>query len=122
MRSDKYYQALIHTSKWQRLRRWKLKEHPMCELCEQKGRTTLATEVHHVTPVEFGLNNDQKKELMFNAGNLMSLCHQCHVELHTTMGRSGSKRLKEMTKVQLNEFKRKYLTPSNHQPDPGGVF
>lgn len=109
MSNDKEYQHLIHSAAWIRLRKWKLKEHPLCELCEQEGRTTLATEIHHVTPVEFAVNKDQKQELMYNAGNLMSLCHQCHVRIHTEMGRSGGKRLKRMTEERMKEFKDRYM-------------
>lgn len=109
MSNDKTYQKLIHSQRWQRLRRWKLQAHPLCEMCEKQGRTTLATEVHHVTPVEFALNDDQKVQLMFNAGNLMVLCHDCHVRIHTEMGRSGRKRTQKQTQEQMKEFRRKYI-------------
>ena len=54
MAKDKDYKRMIHTSRWLKLRRDKLSDYPLCERCEQMGKVTAATEVHHVHPVEMG--------------------------------------------------------------------
>lgn len=89
MAKDADYRRLIHTARWLRLRRDTLTAHPLCERCQADGYVTPATEVHHVRPVEYGLNYEEKKALMFNPSNLRALCHACHMLTHTEMGRSG---------------------------------
>jgi len=42
------------TSQWQRLRVAKLKECPVCLVCEKRGETVLATTVDHVKPIRQG--------------------------------------------------------------------
>ena len=44
------YRSFISSSRWQRLRAYHLKHHPLCVRCEAKGKTTLAREVHHIRP------------------------------------------------------------------------
>ena len=82
MAKDKDYIKLIHTQRWLRLRRDKLTAQPLCEECRKAGLVTAATEVHHRVPVEYGLSYWQKERLMFDAGNLVALCHDCHVKAH----------------------------------------
>lgn len=100
MAKDNDYKRLIHTARWVKLRHEILTQHPTCERCTAEGHVTAATEVHHKRPVEYGLNYDEKARLMFNPGNLMALCHECHVKIHTEMGRSG----KEATKRRNAEL------------------
>lgn len=89
MAKDKDYIKLIHTPRWLRLRREILTAHPLCELCHADGYVTPATEVHHRKPVEYGVNYGEKYRLMYDPKNLCALCHNCHVKVHTEMGRSG---------------------------------
>jgi 5-methylcytosine-specific restriction protein A len=110
MAKDKDYIKLIGTAKWQRLRRAKLSANPECERClEEKNRPEPATEVHHVIPVEHGLTYREKETLMFDFGNLRSLCHDCHVKTHNEMGRSGKKQNRRKTKEQLERFVKKFF-------------
>ena len=44
------YRNFIRSARWQRLRAYHLKRHPLCARCKAKGKVTLATEVHHITP------------------------------------------------------------------------
>ena len=54
---------------------------PLCELCQLRGITTLATDVHHKD--SFLNYNDQKRvSVAYDPDNLMSLCKPCHAELH----------------------------------------
>lgn len=89
MAKDADYRRLIHTARWVKLRRQTLTEHPLCMRCLQEQYVTPATEVHHIHPVEYGINLAQKERLMFSPTNLVALCHRCHVRIHTELGRSG---------------------------------
>jgi len=63
--------------KWIRKRKAILRrDEYMCRHCKRYGKTTQATMVHHIYPVEeyphLGLVND----------NLISLCNSCHEKMH----------------------------------------
>ena len=59
-----------YTSEWVRIRAAYLLAHPLCADCQALGRTTAASEVHHVRALR---NNGTHEE-----GNLMALCKPCH--------------------------------------------
>jgi 5-methylcytosine-specific restriction protein A len=59
-----------YTYQWSKVRKMYLNEFPLCNDCEQVGKVTSATEVHHIKPIGEGGNNERD--------NLMSLCHVCH--------------------------------------------
>lgn len=109
MAKDKDYKRLIHTSRWLRLRRDKLTAQPTCQRCAERGRVAAATEVHHVVPVESGLSLGEKQRLMYDPHNLMALCHGCHVEVHTEMGRLGKAQSKARAAEKLARFARRFL-------------
>ncbi|MDR1464314.1 MAG: HNH endonuclease [Oscillospiraceae bacterium] len=65
--------------RWEKVRALYLSKHPLCVHCEQSGRLTPATEVHHICPVsQGGGDNDE---------NLMALCKSCHSRI--TWGSRG---------------------------------
>ena len=73
-KSREFYNTTI----WINLRsRW-LREHPFCQRCEEAGRTTLATDVHHIKNFLSGADDDEKWKLFTDEDNLMSLCDSCH--------------------------------------------
>ncbi len=109
MAKDKDYVRLIHTTKWTRLRRLRLSDHPLCERCEEEGRVTAATEVHHVIPVESGLTRQEKERLMYDYFNLKALCHECHVKAHTDMGRCGKAQAKNRAREYLKRFVDRFM-------------
>ncbi len=109
MAKDKDYIRFIHTARWLRLRRDKLSDYPLCERCEELGKVTAATEVHHIIPVENGLTRAEKERLMFDYFNLKALCHECHVKVHTDMGRCGKVQAKNRAKEHLKRFVNKFL-------------
>lgn len=47
-----------------------------CRECKRYGKTTLATTVHHVKPVE------KHPELWLDSKNLYSCCSKCHNSFH----------------------------------------
>lgn len=48
------------------------RDHYLCQDCKEKGKVTIATEVHHIIPLE------QRPDLALELSNLRSLCRQCH--------------------------------------------
>lgn len=109
MAKDKKYNELIHKNKWLRLRKAKLTAQPLCERCRENGIVRAATEVHHVKPVEDALTDAEKARLMFDPHNLMALCHDCHIEIHRQLGRSGKAHAKRRASEQLTRFVKKFL-------------
>lgn len=101
MAKDKDYKKLIHTSRWLHLRRMVLTAHPLCERCEEQGCITSATEVHHHIPVEHAVTYAEKQRLMYDPNNLRALCHNCHVQVHVEMGRSGKLATKRRNAEQV---------------------
>lgn len=115
--NDSDYRRLINTARWRRLRAEVLREHPMCEECERRGEWTEATEVHHKVPVEHGVTLLDKEALMYNIGNLMALCHNCHVNKHIEIGRSGKAAARRITSARLEEINARLY---GEEPTPPG--
>lgn len=109
MAKDNDYKKLIHNRRWLELRREVLTAHPLCEKCEHDGYVTPATEVHHRRPVEYGINLNEKRRLMYDPANLMALCHNCHVQIHTDMGRAGREATKRRNDAQVAEAIKKFF-------------
>ena len=107
MAKDKEYRRLIHSARWLRLRYQILSEHPLCQRCEAEGLITAACEVHHIHPVEEAFSHSERENRMFDPKNLMAVCHDCHVKLHTEMGRCGKKANKERTEKHVKEINEK---------------
>ena len=101
MAKDKDYTKLIQAPRWLRLRRDILTAQPLCERCQAEGFVTPATEVHHRRPVEYGVNYNEKYRLMYDTDNLCALCHNCHVKVHTEMGRSGKEATRRRNAEQV---------------------
>lgn len=74
-RTDLEEQAFYKSWRWQRLRKWKLKQDPLCEICKAEGRITPAAIIHHIKPIKGGGG-------LMDVDNLMSLCKACHNRLH----------------------------------------
>lgn len=109
MSKNQTYRKLIHTGRWLRLRRDILSAHPLCQMCEEEGRLTPATEVHHVVPCETALGEGEMERLMYDPHNLVALCHRCHVKTHVSMGKGGKEAARERSAQRLEQFRRKFL-------------
>lgn len=74
-------QKIYQSSKWKQLRISKLMSNPLCQKCLQKGKTTLAIDVHHIDSFMnyTGLMRLQKA---YDIDNLVSLCKECHALEH----------------------------------------
>jgi len=65
---------------WRKLRDLYLHEHPLCERCLEVGKITPAEDIHHKkSPFQKGEINYY---LLLDKENLMSVCKQCHGEIH----------------------------------------
>lgn len=85
--------------------------HPVCEDCEEKGRTTVATEVHHIRPVESAAGRPvDMQELAFNPCNLRALCRPCHIDAHRVLHSNSLNSSKERARAELSAFVSTYLS------------
>lgn len=109
MAKDKEYNKLIHTGRWLRLRRNILTAHPLCQRCQEQGIITPATEVHHVRPVEEAYSYGDKVQRMYDPHNLRALCRDCHVKVHTEMGRSGKEAMKKRNAEHVRQVINKFF-------------
>lgn len=101
----------MNSRRWRRLRAAYLSAHPICEDCEQAGRTTIATEVHHIRPIEERAGRpDEMQELAFNPCNLRALCRACHIEAHRVLHSNSLSSSKERARAELSAFASAYLS------------
>jgi len=87
--------SFYKTKKWKDKRIIVLKrDNYLCKECLRYGKTTSATTVHHVNPLEYN------KYLALVSKNLISLCETCHNKMHvrethelTELGKSWVERI-----------------------------
>lgn len=76
----KLRQVAYQNTQWRKMRDCYIKEHPLCDECLKKGKITPAEDVHHIrSPFKKGEIN---WALLLDEDNLMSLCKNCHAEIH----------------------------------------
>ena len=75
---------LYDTRRWRRESRRFLQKHPLCRMCEQIGKTTLAVLVDHVVP-----HKGDVAKFWDQAGNWQSLCGTCHSGAKASFERTG---------------------------------
>ena len=101
----------MNSRRWRRLRAAYLSAHPVCEDCEEKGYTTIATEVHHIRPIEERAGRpDDMQELAFSPCNLRALCRPCHIEAHRVLHSHSLSSSKERARAELTAFASAYLS------------
>lgn len=109
MSRNPIYIKLINSKDWKALRKRKLTDQPVCEACEEEGKSTLAEEVHHRIPVESVSGETQMRRLMFGYNNLMSVCHKCHSNIHREMFSHSKEAVKANNLRSTERFVDKYL-------------
>lgn len=109
MSRNPIYIKMINSVRWKRLRTEKLREKPLCEACEANGLSVMATDVHHVTPVESVPHKFGMEQLMFNRSNLQSLCHACHSEIHRRAFSHSKEAVRANQKRATERFAEKFL-------------
>lgn len=71
------WKAFYHTLQWKRKRRKILKrDRYTCRRCRQQGKYKRANTVHHIKKLR------DVPELALTDDNLVSLCAECHEEIH----------------------------------------
>lgn len=103
------YVKLINSQTWRNLRNKHLKGRPLCEECRNKGIYTSATEVHHRIPVESATSEKEMRRLAYDSNNLVSLCHECHIEAHKALHSRGKGIVKNKVAREVKSFKERYL-------------
>ena len=78
--------AVYQTRRWRNLRQIKLIDAPLCEMCEKRGITRPAVDVHHITSFVGASSEEQRLFLAYDYDNLMSLCKECHQRIHNHHG------------------------------------
>ena len=94
--NKKLRSVAYNNSQWRKLRDTYLREHAVCQKCISKGKITPATSVHHVkSPFK---NGEINWNLLLDYTNLMSVCHECHAEIHNEQNgnRTISKIIEEL--------------------------
>lgn len=109
MSKDERYKKMINSQRWQLLRRNKINRSPLCELCRLDGIMSAAEEVHHVVPVESAGDYEGMEKLMFDMGNLQSLCHDHHSEVHRLMKSHSKAMVQRNNEVLRQRFEDKYF-------------
>ncbi len=105
----KAYQRLIQSVHWIRLRRQVLQVRPLCADCLEEGVATAACEVHHIVPVETAVDEAGMRRLMFNPGNLVPLCHECHVRRHKELQSHSRRTAEQRAEERLQDFACRYF-------------
>lgn len=70
------------TEAWRRRAKRQLLEHPLCAICIQQARVTVATVADHIVPHHGDPN-------LFILGKLQSLCGHCHNSRKQSIERRG---------------------------------
>ncbi len=72
----------IYNSKiWKEMRMAQMMKHPLCEICEMEGKTTLAIDAHHLISF-LDVPNELMLNYAFDSNNIISVCKECHNRIH----------------------------------------
>lgn len=64
-----------YDANWQKVRAWKARCDPLCEMCLKQGISRALDVVHHIVPIVKG-------GARLDLDNLMSICSMHHEEIH----------------------------------------
>ena len=90
--------ATIYNSReWRELRAAKLRSQPLCEAHLKVGIVKSAHCVHHIIPIESARTREEMWRLGVECGlsGLMSLCDQCHADIHKEAGSHTKEKVAE---------------------------
>ena len=74
--------VIYNSNIWRALRMAKLRDNPLCEMCEREGIVKPADDVHHIQSFMSVDDQDERIALAYDYDNLMSLCDECHTKVH----------------------------------------
>lgn len=84
-KKDNLNHMVYNSKRWRDLRIEKLTNNPLCERCDENDVLTLADQVHHKQPISTGVSLEEKCKLGYDYNNLMSVCDECHKEIHNEL-------------------------------------
>ena len=93
-----------------------MQSNPLCEICAAAGIITPGTEIHHITPVDTGANNEQMELLAYNYNNLITLCHACHIKAHIELQSKSAKQTQARNKAKRTGFVDQFLSDKKITP------
>lgn len=87
-------QHVYSTTRWKHVRKSKFMQSPLCERCLSQNRVQETQEIHHRIPLKT-CNGDLNYllQLAFDYDNLMSVCCQCHEDIHAEMRAKHKRKL-----------------------------
>ena len=89
-RNKEIYDKGYNTRTWRGVREAVLKrDNYLCQRCLEKGIVKQAEEVHHITPLSTYIDDADLHELLTDTNNCISLCRECHKEIHKEMKEKG---------------------------------
>lgn len=84
----KQQRAKMYNDKsWKNLRAYWIQKQPLCQMCLlNHNRVREASQVHHLlSPFEEGIGELERQFRMLSTMNLMSVCQECHNEIHNNV-------------------------------------
>jgi hypothetical protein len=81
--SDRKARHQLYGSAWRKAREGFLRNHPLCVMCAQVGRTVLASVVDHIRP------HQGDRALFWDRDNWQPLCKPCHDRHKQRIDRGG---------------------------------
>lgn len=83
---DKKYLRFYNSKAWAVLKDKRLQDsNYMCDRCKELGRHKMATEVHHIKPIQ----TDEGWERRLDYDNTKSVCIECHNYYHNRFQKKG---------------------------------
>ena len=105
---NEQYHRLLSRYRWQEIRHAYLTKHPVCEMCDSKGKTSVAKVVHHIIPIEDASDVTVMESLAFDHNNLMALCESCHEQVHRDLC-SAQKARKRTRRAEAKEIAERFV-------------
>ena len=100
MSRDPRYQRLLNSKRWQMVKAivWK-RANGCCEMCMKEGivtgSLTKQLDCHHIVPVESGRTVQEMERLCYDVNNIMLVCQDCHIKIHTEAKSHTKEKVKE---------------------------
>ncbi|OAV64550.1 HNH endonuclease [Bacteroidales bacterium Barb6] len=82
---DSERRRIYNSERWRSLRLRKFAANPLCEVCEEKGLTVPAEDIHHIKSFMGTDDRVTRNQLAYDMENLMSLCKRCHQIEHNKL-------------------------------------
>lgn len=110
-KKSNYYSQFYGDRRWDKLRDWYRREHPLCECCLREGRNVPMNEVHHLRIWRTGRTTEEKWEIFLNPDVLCSLCTDHHKKIHNYMNE------RQLEYVSIDEFAAYDMLVNNNYND-----